>query len=265
MHRVDADEICAAPGRMRDELPKIGEVTDTPVLIRAERVELGCESPGPSVRAQNLRLVAARRRDDQCAIRRQLHVDDDLERVISARQRLGQDQQAPRNRPTVDLAPLALRERFRVCGALDRAAVLEPHAPGDRTCEKVARQRERDAHPGRPQHHHCRQQYPPAFRLDRIDLARKRRCVAQIAAHRREQRVARRGTEVAELAAIVEVCLADATQGRQALLERLELVPGRVGLRTLSAHSACDSSSTVLRGSSGSVPRLRSIRAPGPG
>ena len=54
-------------------------------------------------------------------------------------------------------------------------------------------------------------------------------------------------------------------KNREPLPEKLEPASGRSGVQRWGAHSTCDSSSTVLRGSSGSVLRLRSIRVPGPG
>ncbi len=150
-------------------------------------------------------------------------------------------------------------------GAPHLTSVLEPHAEREGPVEQLGRQRECDAHVARPDDGNGRHELAPAFGLERVDREPQARLVAHLAAHRREQRVARGGSEAAQLAAIVVVRLADATQRRESLAQRLDLIRVPGGHGRLHRHSTCDSSNTVLRGSTGSEARLRSMRTPGPG
>ena len=137
--------------------------------------------------------------------------------------------------------------------------------PGDILVEDVGRQRKRNTHAARPQHGDRRHERAPPRGLKSTDFALERQRIVQVATHRREQRVTRRDAHASQLAAMVVVRLPDAAQRSEPLPEKLEPASGRSGFQRWGAHSTCDSSSTVLRGSSGSVLRLRSMRVPGPG
>ena len=65
MQRVDTDEIGAGSGCGRKRVAQVGEVADSPVAMRTQRVELQGEAPDPGTAGQRRRAVATRRRDDQ--------------------------------------------------------------------------------------------------------------------------------------------------------------------------------------------------------
>jgi hypothetical protein len=152
VQRVDAHEVGPATRRMLDELSQVGEIPDAPVALRAERVELGREAPRPLSGPQPPGLEAALRCHDQHAVGRRQRVDRRAKLVIAAGNCVGEDQKPSRQLLAADLGALALSERARERGALDRATAVEPHVPGDVPVEKVDRQCKRDTHAARPQH-----------------------------------------------------------------------------------------------------------------
>ena len=190
---VEADDACAGRGREFGDTLEIGEIADTPVAPRADRIELHRRTPDATSARERGRLVTARRREDErcrraCGIVNRLQ----LEAVIPLTQRRcgnGKREPITREARAGDRSRLDLLQRRRHHAAAPALAPLRPEQPGERPLGERTWDGEldRQRHIVGTEHGHRREQALPGSRVvrgqrgDRVGFGRNGN------AHRGEQ------------------------------------------------------------------------------
>eukprot|EP00906_Rhabdomonas_costata_P012023 RCo017141 len=86
MQRVETDKISTLCGQLGDHLFQIGEITDTPVFLGTQRVQLHTGAPGFLALLDRVRLITAARGDDHPAFGNHFASLQQAEFVIAKRQ-----------------------------------------------------------------------------------------------------------------------------------------------------------------------------------
>ena len=190
---VEADDIGTGGGREFGDALEIGEIADTPVAPRADRIELHARAPHATSLRERRRLVAARRREDErcrraCGIVSRLQ----LEAVIPLTQRRcgnGKREPITREARAGDRSRLDLLQSRRHHAAAPALATLRREQPGERPLGERSwyGELDRQRHIVGAEHRDRREQSLPGSRLvrgqrrDRIGVGRNGN------AHRGEQ------------------------------------------------------------------------------
>jgi hypothetical protein len=234
VHRADADEVRALRGREAQDLLQVGEITDAPVVLRAQRVELHGHAPQPAARGQRGRLVALVRRDDQRTFVAAGEFEVQMQPVIPRRQVRGQRQVAQH----VPLALARVGTAFRQIPGTHLAApfvtALELHAPAQRRV--VFDGRGVDAHGAHAvaQHRDLAQQPLRMRGLGFADLRLQHGRIVEPAIHGAQDGGLGGQREMLQLALVRVVRVTDAAGTRQPLDERAQRLEGW----RLSGHAA---------------------------
>ncbi len=195
-----------------DQCLQILEIPDAPVAPRAHGVELNGNAPQPSAVADGIGLIAVRRRHHQRTAMRRAGADLDFE-LMSTRRKLERQLQAAASDPgALDLAAPELRTIGRRHDARAPLAALQVHRPQE-PCAEVAGGNVEIHARARPMRGDDRgQERSAALGVESAHLGRERDGIVHRATHGAQNVGLGFQAEVAQLAAIIVVRIADAAQ-----------------------------------------------------